>query len=368
MNMPSTTPQIGLLRALEVLRQPADILLMTLSGGLSVSLMSYGIGSWALRHGGLLALLLAGCGWLIGMTGYCAVSRRRLDVLEGQTPPGPIAVLVPAAGAALKASLSLLLLAAALMLIMLAAALLFVVTQIPGIGPALNYLVFPIAALILGVSAYALMFIAVPLTSIAICDGRSVLGSVATVLVIVRSRLLDVAARGVLIGLLAGFIVGLAMMIVSLGVGLAASTRLSVTFGAHGGYGGYGDSYGLSELAMLGSAGGPWTALLAPLQAAGASSAVLYFVALSLGAVLYAGGWAALYHRELRALDPSVMEQRLREQQQRLQQAAKDAQIKARKLAREHAARDSGDPSNPSNPSNPGDPDNSGNPGNPGNP
>jgi hypothetical protein len=245
--------------------------------------------------------------------------------------------------AAVKVLLATLLLVLALLVVMAAAGLLFLLTQLPGIGPALNYVVFPVVALILGVALYALLFIAVPLAAVAACDGRSVFGCVATVVLAIRARLFDTAIRGVLASLIAGAVVVLALFIVSLGVGASGLLQGLVHVGGSAGhasaYGGYG--------AYAGMAGGGLAGLMMSMRSVGAAAAVLYFIAFSLGLVAYAGGWVAIFDDGIGAIDPSVLESRMRTQAERMQQKAREAQVRAAQMAKQHvdaaAARKAGE-------------------------
>lgn len=341
MNVPETRDSqasSSLLGALDALRGPGDLLLMAVGGAVAGLLTATAAGS-AMHGGRLVALLILLLGWLVGATAYCAITLRQWHRRRAGTPPGLVAALTGGAGVAVKVLLALLLLLAAVLVIVVAACLLFLVTQIPGIGPALDHLVFPVVAVVMGVALYALGFIAAPLATVAACDGRSVAGIVATVLLVVRRRLFDTALRGMLLNLIALAVVALAAGIVTTGVLSAAGVQHAVHIGHHvpayaGGYGGYGDD-GMGD---GGIAAGP-LAMLAGLRSIAASASVLYFLAISLGLVVMAAGWVVIYEEAARDLDPSALEAQLRAQAERARQGARAAQDKAAQLAREGAAR-----------------------------
>lgn len=345
-----TTPDGNILSALETLRSPANLILV--AGTVILALLILTLAMAGLAHGGTattFGLLLIVLAWLVGEAGYCAVTLRQLQASHGRQPGGVAGSAISGFAAAVKVLLAMLLLAVAVLLLMLAASLLFLVTQIPGIGPALNYLVFPIVALIIGVALYALLFIAAPLAAVAACSGRSVFGIVATVVLVIRSRLFDTAVRGILLNLMAAFVIVLALIIVSLGVGTSGALQQMVHVGhdhvgSYGHMGGYGDSgmYG-----ALGGMGGGLPAALASLRTVGAASAVLYFLAFSLGLMVCAGGWVAIFNDIASDLDPTALEAQMRAQAARAQQKAREVQARATQLAREHTGKsDDGTPPN----------------------
>lgn len=332
----------SLLGALDALRGPGNLLLMAVGGAAAGLLMAMAAGSAV--HGGrltvLTALLLA---WLVGTTAYCAVSLRQWQRRHGGAAPGLVAAVTGGLAVAVKVLLALLLLFAALLVIVVAACLLFLLTQIPGIGPALDHLVFPLVAVVMGVALYALGFIAAPLATVAACDGRSITGIVATVLLVVRRRLFDTALRGMLLNLVALAVVALAAGIVTTGVLSAAGMQHAVHIGhaapAYAGhYGGYGDD----DMGGAGFAAGPVAGLMAmtaSLRDVTASASVLYFLAISLGLVVLAAGWVVIFEETAHDLDPRALESSLRAQAERARQGARAAQDKAVRLARESAAR-----------------------------
>ncbi|AND67941.1 hypothetical protein ATSB10_04870 [Dyella thiooxydans] len=331
----------SLLGALDALRGPGNLLLMAVGGAAAGLLAAAAVGSAV--HGGrltvLIALLLA---WLVGTTAYCAVSLRQWQRRHGGAAPGLVAAVTGGFAVAVKVLLAMLLLFAAVLAIVVAACLLFLLTQIPGIGPALDHLVFPLVAVVMGVALYALGFIAAPLATVAACDGRSITGIVATVLLVVRRRLFDTALRGMLLNLVALAVVALAAGIVTTGVLSAAGVQHAVHIGhaapAYAGhYGGYDDDMG-----GAGFAAGPVAGLMAmtaSLRDVAASASVLYFLAISLGLVVLAAGWVVIFEETARDLDPRALEAQLRAQAERARQGARAAQDKAARLARESAAR-----------------------------
>ncbi|MEO6801537.1 MAG: hypothetical protein ABI178_16485 [Rhodanobacter sp.] len=344
MQTPTSTAGNGnFLSALEALRSPANLTLVALAAILALAILA--LATACVAHGGpavIFGLLLIVLACLVGEAGYCGVTLRRLQASRGQMPSGVAGSAVSGFFAAIKVLLAMLLLCVAVLLLMLVASLLFLVTQIPGIGPALNYLIFPIVALIVGVALYALLFIAAPLAAVAACSGRTVFGVVATVVLVVRSRLFDTVLRGVLLKLMALFVIALALTIVVMGVSVSGVLQHMVQIGHASGMSSYGDSnmsdaYGNA----MGGMGSGVVGELAGLRSIGAASMVLYFLALSLGFVVYASGWVVIFNDTARDLDPAALEAQMRAQAERMQQKARAAQTRTAQLAREHARKSS---------------------------
>ena len=328
----STAPSGSFLSALEALRSPANLALVALAAILALALTALATAGFAAGSiGSTFGLLLMVLAWLVGEAGYCAVTLRQLQASRGQRPAGIAIAAISGFFAAIKVLLAMLLLGIAALVLLLAAGALFLLTQIPGIGPPLDYVVFPAVALVVGVALYALLFIAAPLAAVAACNGRSVFGTVATVVLVIRSRLFDTALRGVLLNLMAAFVIVLAVLIVSLGVATSGALQQLVHIG-HSGYG----QLGGYDNNLYGALGGGMLGALPGLRAVGATSLVLYFLAFSLGLVVYASGWVVIFNDTARDLDPAALEAQMRTQAERVQQKARAAQARAAQMAREH--------------------------------
>lgn len=328
----STAPSGSFLSALEALRSPANLALVALAAILALALTALATAGFAAGSiGSTFGLLLMVLAWLVGEAGYCAVTLRQLQASRGQRPAGIVIAAISGFFAAIKVLLAMLLLGIAALVLLLAAGALFLLTHIPGIGPPLDYVVFPVVALVVGVALYALLFIAAPLAAVAACNGRSVFGTVATVVLAIRSRLFDTALRGVLLNLMAAFVIVLAVLIVSLGVATSGALQQLVHIG-HSGYGQFG-GYGND---LYGALGGGMLGALPGLRAVGATSLVLYFLAFSLGLVVYASGWVVIFNDTARDLDPAALEAQMRTQAERVQQKARAARARAAQMAREH--------------------------------
>lgn len=82
--------------------------------------------------------------------------------------------------------------------------------KIPGIGPVLYLVVLPVSALMIGVLAYAAVFLT-PLTGPAVWAGQTVFQAMATLWAILKERLLGVVIKVLLLNLMTGLVGGLIM-------------------------------------------------------------------------------------------------------------------------------------------------------------
>src|SRR4029453_6720339 len=76
------------------------------------------------------------------------------------------------------------------------------ICKLPGVGPILFFFVFPLGALVLGITFVAITFVLAPVALPALWSGQGIAAAVARVAVAVRKRLLGVLVRGVVLALL----------------------------------------------------------------------------------------------------------------------------------------------------------------------
>ena len=306
----------------------------------------------AVLLGGLFSVLaprmgffMAGLGALVflvaALTGVNAAGVLLMDQARGT----PLRGLVDAIVYGLLCIPKFIVLAIALFLVALvvfiALALLFLVCKIPGVGPILFVVVFPLSVVVSGLTLCGLflcMFLALP----AIWEGSTITRAIAQALAIVRSRLVEALLLMIVLWFLS---VMVALIVFSiLGTGLMPSIGLSASilggFGSGlqslggmmggGGYGGggFGGGYGGGGYAI----------------AAGIGGGLLWALAASLVAQVYLLGLNLVYLRVTEGLDAgateAAMRSRLDDARRRaadLGQKARDAAERAREQAR-HAA------------------------------
>ena len=131
-------------------------------------------------------------------------------------------------------------------------AILLFLCKIPGIGPLLYAIIFPVSAILTGVVLLGLVYVAIPLAAPAVWNGAGVMSALAMIKEVVRHRLLLVVVMTLLLGLLLFVVGGIIAIVVGGGssmlVGLSAtiigaSMDPGVLFGVLSGYGRSGGSY-----------------------------------------------------------------------------------------------------------------------------
>lgn len=95
--------------------------------------------------------------------------------------------------------------------------------KIPGIGPVLYAVVFPLGAISTGIVVFALLYIAIPLAYPAVWNGTGIKRSLVMLQEVARTRLLTAVVMMVLLGLLITFVVGFVWMILIIGTGTVVS-------------------------------------------------------------------------------------------------------------------------------------------------
>ena len=242
-------------------------------------------------------------------TGFNAAGVVLMDESAGAEPRPFVDALVAGAFAWLKSVAVFLLAGIALVVMFLGVAILLWVCKIPGIGPILFFIVFPLSTLALGVAFVALAFVLAPVAFPALWSGQGVVAAVARVAMTVRKRLLAVLVRGLVLFLLVGVASGV------------------VWFAAIGGL----FAAGAMSVGILHTAFNP--AALAGMLGGGLSEGG-YALAAMLGAVLLlvtAGtalsqilkkGWCLIYMQLVRDLDVGAVEAEMQARLARVRQQA----------------------------------------------
>ena len=255
-------------------------------------------------------------------TGFNAAGVVLMDESAGAEPRPFVDALVAGAFAWLKSVAVFLLAGIALVVMFVVVAILLWVCKIPGIGPILFFIVFPLSAVALGVAFVALAFVLVPVAFPALWSGQGVVAAVARVAMTVRKRLLAVLVRGLVLFLLVGVASGV------------------VWFAAIGGL----FAAGAMSVGILHTAFNP--AALAGMLGGGLSEGG-YALAAMLGAVLLlvtAGtalsqilkkGWCLIYMQLVRDLDVGAVEA---EMQARLAQVRQQATAMRDRVQQQTAA------------------------------
>lgn len=170
------------------------------------------------------------------------------------------------------------------LVLLLAIALLLLICKIPGIGPVLYTVIFPVSALALGVTFYAGIFV-VALHGPAIWEGNPIMRTIALLGAIVKNRLLSVVIQTILLGLLVSLVGSLVFGAVAFGVGLTGALSVPILgqglgmdmiMGLTSAFTGMGGGSGYSKAAAFGMALLFGSALVAPVLVAIAGNCVIY--------------------------------------------------------------------------------------------
>jgi len=142
---------------------------------------------------------------LVAMTGISATGFLLNDSIRGREQRTISSSLILALATLPRVLGVMLMLFAIGLLLLLSVALVLAICKIPGIGPLLYAIAFPVCAVVLGASFYAMLFV-VSLHGPAIWEGNAIMRTVAVLGAIARQRLLSVIIQSILLGMLVGLV------------------------------------------------------------------------------------------------------------------------------------------------------------------
>ena len=218
---------------------------------------------------------------------------------------------------------------------LLVLALLLLVCKIPGLGPLLFAVVFPVSVIVAGVAVFALYAVIGPLAAPAVWSGASTMQAVSRLAAIARQRIVVVILSMIvlfLICLVVAFIIGGIMTAGTLVSGGMSAAIIGVSgfdasgmmgmmgFPGSGGYAGGGES---SAHVTAGAIGG----------------SIVWAVALALPLLVYLRGCCQVYLANLAHVDVEAMEEQLRGGLDAAKRKAQDIKAKGEAMAAEQAAR-----------------------------
>lgn len=350
---------LSLLESVSATRRPKELAVFVIGMMLGAAVAGYGASRSAFGGASeIFGLALALLGLALMFIAYATVSARFTDEACRGEARSMLDALVAATIALPKAVIVALLFLVLFLLLLIPAALLMLLFQIPGIGPALEFILFPLIAALLGAMLYALLFLAAPLGICALTQGRSVFGTVAFVLAGLRLRLMDIVLKGLLIALIAAAVFGVLALIAGLGLSVTTGIKAAVQFQSGPsldsfGSGGNNDSFGSDEeaggleasLFLANSA----MAFLGPFASVAKAGAILFGLVGVISFLVFVQGWSLIYAELDRSLDPAKEEALLqagyaqakvkaRQMQDMAQQKAKEMQAQAQDKAREYRA------------------------------
>lgn len=285
--------------AIEVAGQIAGTLVLALCAAISGSAASFAVG-----------MLLA---TLIGVVTWNAAGVVLMDQVLGSSPRPVADALIAGAFASIKGVVALIAAILAVIGVVLVIALLLYVCKVPGVGPVLFFLVFPVATIAMGMVLAALFLLFFPVAAPAIWAGESIGGALARVAVVAKRRLVGVVIRNIALGiviLIAGAILwgvlligvsatgGLSTGILNVGASLPSPDQiLGGGFGSRRG----GDGY---------------------VTAALSGGMLLLVVVLTLPFLMLQKGWCLIYADTVADLDVSAIEAGMQQRMAQVKQKA----------------------------------------------
>jgi hypothetical protein len=211
---------------------------------------------------GLSALIWAG----IMVVGTTAVGILLSDDVWGRDRRTIASALTASSLTAHRLVVLMLLASAGFLSYLVVVALALFVCKIPGLGPLLYAIVFPVAALATGLLVFSLFYVMLPLAAPCIWNGDSITKVIATLKEVIRCRRLYVFAMFLLLGLMVLVTAGIVGFIIFSGTGLTVSLSLAIVgvgggldlssmMMGHGdmaaGAGGYGIAFGLGMTLLM---------------------------------------------------------------------------------------------------------------------
>lgn len=318
-----------LLKALEAASNGSALTMLgaTFAGATVIAVLGVMTGSSAMM--GITGLL----SFLAIITGTSATGYLLMDHAKGI----PMRSL---AAALLSAIYSLHKLLGVFVLVMLAyftyvVALLIVlaVCKIPGLGPLLYAVIFPVAALVSGFALIALFYVAFSMLAPAIWDGNGVLASVARLWMILKQRLLVVVVNMLLLALLLFVVTSLVGVVVGFGAGLTLSLSANLIPELEASFAGV-------FMSLFGGMGGMGVEDGGYLKALMFGAAILIFTATAIPMLVALKGICQIYLNACDGLDFSATEKELEAKVAAARQRAEEARRKAQasmEAARQHA-------------------------------
>ena len=317
----------NLLRALEAATHwPA---LATLLGILIVFTVLMALGAATGSETFMKVLLLVGL--LEILIGFSATGHLLMDQARG-IPSRSAMDAVLAAVFSLHRLLGVIVLAILAFVIVLAVVAIFLLLcKIPGLGPVLYAVVFPIASALLGVAMLALFYVGPSILLPAVWEGQGVVAAMARLWIIVRRNLLLAVLSLLLLSLVLGVLIsviwlmalagsltttGLATAVIGYEVGSGLMGMISNLMMTFSGYGGTGNGYVTATL--FGAMG-------------------LYSVAFSIPALVGLSGICHIYLQSSDGLDFQEAETRINQGVAEAKRRALEAQARAQQAAQEAA-------------------------------
>jgi hypothetical protein len=301
------------------------------------------VGGSLLRVSQVFTLLFTLLAIAVAFYGSNAAGMMMMDEASGH-PSRPIGAAVMSSLATSHRLVLLLLVIAVIYLLgMLAFAALLFVCKLPGVGPLLYTVVFPVGVVVSGIAIFAVPTVIFPLSAPAIWTGAGTIAGVSQLLAVARKRLLLVLLLMFGVGLVAGVVGGLIGVILFAGtsfsgilsaavLGSDAGGLSSMAAGLTGslmGGGEFGGGYG----GGLGDSGGSYA------MAVMVGGGIVYASAFTLPGLVYLRGACSVYLRAIEGLDLQAEQAALDERLSAARAKAREMQAHAQATAQQYSQR-----------------------------
>ena len=239
---------------------------------------------------------------VVGFYGANAVGIMLMDEAKGGISRPVLSAFLTSLGTAHRLILVMLLVAVIYLLGIAGLALLLFLCKIPGVGPLLFTVLFPVSVVIAGVALFAMYFVIFPLAAPAVWEGATTMQAVSRLLAISRSRIVKVLMMMLVLflitGAVGGFIAGILFSGTLVTSGLSAAI-VTPSMGAMG-------MGGFMRLMEGGLGGGGY------LAAGAIGGGVVWMLGLTLPLMVYSRGCCQVYLQNVQEVDVDAVESDLR--------------------------------------------------------
>lgn len=186
-------------------------------------------------------------------------------------------------------------------------AIVLFICKIPVIGPLLYTFVYPIMAIIVGVTFFSLVFVVNPLAAPSIWDGNNILQAIAKLWQLGKSVLLPVVLNQLVLGLIVFVVTAILFMMTGVGVSIVSSLSATIlNIGAPGSM--LGMLQGLVGM-IIGGAGSDGGGYITGYMV---GSAVLFAIISSIPVLMIISGNCLIYLQYVHDIDTSAIEEKIR--------------------------------------------------------
>ena len=267
-------------------------------------------------------------GLAVAFYGANAVGIMLMDEARGGTSRPILAAVLTSVGTGHRLILVMLMVGAVYLLGLLALVVLLFVCKLPGLGPLLFALVFPLCVVVSGMAVFALYAVITPLAAPAIWSGATAMQAM--------SRLAAIARQRIVVVILSMLVLLLIVMVVGgILVGIMLTGTL-VSGGLSAGILNVGSMSMNSITSLVNQSGGSGGSYMA----AGAfGGGIVWAIAFTLPTLVYFRGCCQVYLSSIQGVDVEGMEQQMRGAMDAAKRKAEEVKAKGEAMAAQQAHR-----------------------------